>query len=77
MDYIKPMSRTDDWKYHITITERDYSPVQDWCNEYIGEFDVDWYRFGMDPLMWLNGDYRSTWCFKDEQKAIHFKLRWS
>lgn len=65
-----------EWKYHITIIEPDWSIVQDWCSCYIGDFDKDWYKLGIDPLMWINGDTRSTWFFKEEKHVILFKLRW-
>jgi hypothetical protein len=66
-----------EWKYHITINEPNYNMVQDWCNVYIGEFDVDWYKLGIDPLLWLNRNNSSTWYFKEEKHLIHFKLRWA
>jgi hypothetical protein len=71
------MSLGPEWKYHITIYEPDYDLVQRWCEAYIGEFDKDWYKLGIDPAEYiLYGDSRTTWYFKDEKDVIHFKLRW-
>ena len=71
------MSFDDVWKYSVVITEPNYGIVADWCDTYIGKFDIDWYKLGVDPALWLSGNTETIWYFTDEQKAIHFKLRWS
>lgn len=65
-----------EWKYNITVTYSNWIEMQNWCENYIGEFDKDWYKLGIDPMMWLNGDTSSTWYFKKEKDIILFKLRW-
>ena len=71
------MSLGPEWKYHITIFEPEWGPVQQWCETYIGEFDKQWYKLGIDPILWINGDTRSIWFFKEEQHLIWFKIRWA
>lgn len=65
-----------DLKYMIRI-ECDWVAAQDWCNENVGEFDVDWYKLGIDPAASLYGDYTTTWFFKDEEKMFLFALKWA
>lgn len=66
-----------EWKYHITIETPTWWEVEDWCKICIGEFDVNWYKLGIDPAEWvIDGRTRTTWYFKDEKHAILFKLRW-
>ncbi len=65
-----------DWKYKITINEKDWEPVQKWCEIYIGEFNKEWYKMGIDIAQSFDGDYRTTWLFKEEKDVIMFKLRW-
>lgn len=68
----------EDWPYHITIINPNWPDVQVWCEVYIGEFDKDWYKLGIDPAEYImNGDIRSTWCFKTHENAVLFKLKWA
>lgn len=55
----------------------DWWDAQHWCEEHVGEFNVDWYKLGIDPMEGLYGEPTSTWFFKDEQKMLLFMLRWS
>lgn len=72
------MSWEDQWPYRITIYRHDWDVVQAWCKVYIGEFDQDWYKLGIDPAEYIMyGDNRTTWLFKREKDAVLFKLRWS
>lgn len=67
-----------DWQYKITINEKDWQLVQKWCEAYVGEFDKDWYKLGIDiAQMFIDGDYSTTWLFKEEKHVIMFKLRWA
>jgi hypothetical protein len=67
-----------EWKYKITINEKDWEQVQKWCEIYIGEFDKQWYKLGMDIAQNIfDADYRTTWLFKEEKDVIMFKLRWA
>lgn len=67
-----------EWKYSINLYNVNWPIVQEWCEEYIGEFDVDWYKLGIDPVEFIsNKEFYTTWLFKDEKKYIHFKLRWT
>lgn len=70
------MSLGPEWKYHISIEHEDWYEVQLWCDEFIGKFDEDWYKLGIDPLARFNGNPQTTWYFKREQDIILFKLRW-
>ena len=66
-----------EWKYRITLETSDWYPIQQWCEVYLGEFDKDWYKLGIDPAEYvIDGRTRTTWLFKDEQKCILFSLRW-
>ncbi len=67
-----------DWKYKITIERLDWYEVQQWCELYIGNFDQEWYKLGIDPAEWIiDGRPRSTWYFKQEKHAVQFMLRWA
>ena len=67
----------DGWPYRITIYRSDWYEVQCWCEIYIGEFDRDWYKLGIDPAEYIvNGETRTTWYFRREDHAILFKLKW-
>ena len=66
-----------EWKYHITIEEPDWHFAEVWCEMYIGKFDEDWYKLGIDPMDYvLNSRTRTTWYFKREEDIILFSLRW-
>lgn len=66
-----------DWKYQIVIDEPDWLEVQHWCEAYIGEFDKEWYKLGIDMMeSIMSGKFTTTWLFKEEKHAILFKLRW-
>ena len=68
-----------EWKYQIILDNTNWPEIQDWCEKYIGEFDKDWYKLGIDPMEFLLGSYeiKTTWLFKEEEKAVLFMLRWS
>lgn len=55
----------------------DWPAAQAWCEENVGEFNVDWYKLGIDPAASLFGDTTTTWFFKDEEKMLLFLLKWS
>ena len=55
----------------------DWSDAQNWCEEYVGEFNEDWYKLGIDPAASLFGDDTTTWFFKEEEKMMLFMLKWS
>lgn len=67
-----------EWKYKITIESPDWFLAQEWCKYYIGEFDQDWYKLGIDPAEFaVEGRIRSVWYFKKLEHANLFALRWS
>ena len=68
-----------EWTYHVVVENTtDWSTMQEWCNAYVGEFDQDWYKLGVDPLDYvLNDRFRTEWYFKREQDAVLFKLKWT
>lgn len=61
---------------HVAYTLHPYPDVQDWCEENIGEFDVEWYKLGEDIAGLFDPEYRSTYYFRTEQQALMFTLRW-
>ena len=66
-----------EWKYHVTIRNEDWEAAQAWCNHYIGKFDEDWYKLGIDPAEYiLFGETRTTWYFKREEDIVLFMLKW-
>jgi hypothetical protein len=66
-----------EWKYHITIETPDWYEAQMWCQIYVGEFNVDWYKLGIDPMDYVDtGRTKTKWYFKREEDIILFSLRW-
>ncbi len=67
-----------DWQYKITIEHANWPEVEDWCLAYVGEFDRDWYKLGIDPAEYvIDGRTRTTWLFKKHEHATMFTLRWA
>ena len=72
------MSLGPEWKYHVTINHKDWEEVAVWCQLNIGTFDQDWYKLGIDIARYIiDGDYRTTWYFKQEYAASMFVLKWA
>ena len=66
-----------DWKYCINLDRDDWDDIQTWCMKYIGKFDRDWYKLGIDPAEYVvTGRTRTTWYFRQHEHAVLFKLRW-
>ena len=57
--------------------ECDWWEAEQWCNEYVGLWNVDWYKLGIDPAAAIFGNNTTHWYFKDEQKMVLFLLRWA
>ena len=60
-------------------TPHSYTLVVPWCETQFGEFNDRWYRYGTDIAQniatgTVSYDY---YCFRDEQAAILFQLKWS
>ncbi len=67
-----------EWKYKITLETPDWYEIEQWCRAYIGEFDQDWYKLGIDPAEFIfEGRTRTVWYFKQKRHAVEFSLRWS
>lgn len=67
-----------DWPYCITIHEPNWVDVEQWCNDYIGQFDQDWYKLGIDPAESLiTNNIHTTWYFKNQKDIILFELKWA
>lgn len=68
-----------DFKYKVDVA-CDWVAAQDWCVEHIGQFGVDWYKFGIDIAPTVsrgpNGEITTTWVFKDEAMMTMFLLKW-
>lgn len=66
-----------EWKYHAIVEVNDWGEIQEWCEIYIGKFDKDWYKLGVDPGQYVDdGVFKTSWYFKKEIHVILFKLRW-
>lgn len=57
--------------------ECDWWEAEQWCNEYIGKWNEDWYKLGIDPAASMFGNNTTHWFFEDEQKQLLFILRWA
>jgi hypothetical protein len=58
-------------------TRSPYIEVVPWCEQHVGAFGLDWYRYGSDIAGVLGWDPYDTYRFRREQDAIMFRLRWS
>lgn len=56
--------------------ECDWVQAQQWCHDNIGEFNVDWFKLGIDPMASILGDDKTYWYFKNQEDATMFRLRW-
>ena len=63
-------------KFPATTTHP-YVEVEQWCLDHIGEWNVKWYKFGIDPMAYAMGDKTTHYWFADEQSAVLFKLKWT
>lgn len=70
---------TPDLPYRVKVRNPDWASAQEWCNQYVGEFDKDWYKMGVDIAEFVNGEQNifTVWFFRLEKDAILFALRWS
>ena len=67
-----------EWKYKVIMEGPDWYDAQEWCEQCIGEFDVDWYKLGIDPISsWDTGITQSVWYFKKLEHANWFSIRWT
>lgn len=65
-------------KYKITLDRPDWYEIQEWCEVYIGVFDRDWYKLGVNIMEYvLNGKTSTQWFFREEKHAIMFALKWA
>jgi hypothetical protein len=62
---------------HYATTKHSYVEVEQWCLENVGEWNIDWYKLGIDPMQWIEEDPISEYYFADEKSAVLFKLKWS
>jgi hypothetical protein len=61
---------SSDWKYHITTESTNWSQIQDWCETYIGELDLDWADFAQYKV---GNKIKTIWCFKKERHANDYE----
>ena len=67
-----------EWKYKITIQNPDWHEIENWCLVYVGKFDQEWYKLGIDPAEFvIDGRTHTTWLFKKHEHATMFTLRWA
>lgn len=65
-------------KYKVVIYQNNWSLVEQWCAENVGEFDRDWYKLGIDPAAFFtDGRIESIWYFARETDATAFSLKWA
>lgn len=58
-------------------TKHSYPEVCAWCDEQVGEFDRDWFRFGTDIAASLfDPEPTETYYFAQEKHAVWFRLKW-
>lgn len=64
--------------FTVTINQKNWHLVQQWCEKYIGNFAEDWYKLGIDPMQGVFDDntWATTWLFRKKEHAILFSLRW-
>ena len=63
--------------YEATTVEA-YPEVEVWCNNHVGEWDIDWVRERHDIAAVLGaGDRKQRYFFRTEQDKTMFILRWS
>jgi len=61
----------------------DWGEVERWCNDNIGEWNLEWYKLGVDITRLVvaieTEDYlvETTWFFKQERNKTMFMLRWA
>jgi hypothetical protein len=66
-----------DFPYQVD-TKHPYPEVCAWCDQHVGYFDTDWFRFGSDIAESLfNPDRKETYYFAQEKHAVWFALRWA
>lgn len=64
---------------HVVYSRADWADTTPWLEANVGEFNVDWYKLGRDPMSglfpesWPGDEYH----FRREQDAAWFKLRWA
>lgn len=55
-----------------------WTEVADWCEANIGAYNQEWFRYGSDIAMGIDGEpIIDRYRFRTEQQAILFRLRWS
>ena len=58
-------------------TKYSYPEVCAWCDEHVGKFDHDWFRFGTDIAASLfDPNHTETYYFVQEKHAMWFRLKW-
>ena len=67
--------------HSVTILNDDWHLAEAWCEENLGDFDITWYKLGLDPMEMMmrpiGSKTRTVWYFLNEQDAMLFKLKWS
>ena len=66
-----------DFPFRVSLRNIDWEAAVRWCEIYVGKFDQDWYKLGIDPAEYIMyGDTTTTWLFKREEDVILFTLKW-
>ena len=59
------------------VIETNWIDAEQWCIQFVGEWNIDWYKLGIDPAATIFGDNSTTWYFKDARKMAMFLLKWT
>jgi hypothetical protein len=60
-------------------TRHKYTEVVPWCEQNIGVYGEDWFRYGSDIALGIVAGYDpdDIYRFRDQQAAVLFGLKWS
>lgn len=68
----------EDWQYEVHVLHDDYTLIEEWCEQYIGKFDQEWYRLGNDIAMLVfEHNLGTRYYFRQAEHAVLFRLRWA
>lgn len=59
-------------------TRWSWTEVADWCEAQIGHYNQEWFRYGSDIAMGVDGlPVIDRYRFRTEQQATLFRLKWT
>ena len=57
---------------YTIYTTHPWPDVEQWCNDNIGAWNVEWFKVGKDPVVSI----RTNYLFRTKQQALMFLLMW-